>query len=173
MFETESEMQELQELLDASMNRAGGHLTSIVTDQRTLNARQVTTYLQNVKHVSLGTVNSKGEPIVAPLDGWFLHGRFVIGTSDAALRVKHIRRNPSVSACHVDGDNIGIWVHGTARTLSKEDPLYVTYIDATTKQYGLSPETFAEGIFVAAIEPRLMFAYAFVPENYPETLPLT
>lgn len=170
MFETESEMADLQALLDASMNRAGSHLTTIVTGERTLNARQVTTYLQGVKHVSLGTVNSRGEPIVAPVDGWFLHGKFIVSTAGNALRVKHMRRNPAVSACHLDGDNIGIWVHGRAEILSNDDPLVREYDGAATAAYGSSPFTFGEDIVVTRIEPRAMFAYAFVTEKYPETL---
>ena len=169
MFETESEMTELQALLDASMSRAGSHLTSIVTGERTLNARQVTTYMQGVKHVSLGTVNSRGEPIVAPVDGWFLHGKFIVSTAGNALRVTHMRRNPAVSACHVDGDNIGLWVHGRATILDRDDPLVDEYDRAATAAYGSSPFTFGDDIAVTRIEPRVMFAYAFVPGNYPES----
>lgn len=169
MFETEQEMAELQALLDRSMGAAGAHLTSIVTGERTLNAKQVAAYLQQVKHISVGTVSRRGEPFVAPVDGWFLHGAFVFGTADTALRIRHLRERPAVSACHVDGDNIGIWVHGQAEELHPGDALWELYIRETTAQYGLSPETFATGIAVMRIRPRVMFAYAFVPENYPET----
>ncbi len=171
MFETEAEMTELQELLERSMSGAGGHLTTIVTGERTLNAHQVTTYLQGVKHVSLGTVNSRGEPIVAPVDGWFLHGKFIVSTAGDALRVKHMRRTPAVSACHLDGDNIGIWVHGKATILANDDPLVQEYDRAATAAYGSSPFTFGENIVVTRIDPRVMFAYAFVPSKYPESAP--
>jgi len=41
MFETEAEMTELQALLERSMSRAGGHLTTIVTGERTLTAGRI------------------------------------------------------------------------------------------------------------------------------------
>jgi uncharacterized pyridoxamine 5'-phosphate oxidase family protein len=169
MFETEAEMTALQALLDTSMKPAGDHLRGIVTDERLLSALQVATYLQGVKHVTLATVNSKGEPIAAPLDGWFLHGKFIVSTGSGSLRLKHIRARPAVSACHLDGDNVGIWVHGTARILERGEALEREYDEAATKQYGSSPYSWGEDIAIMVIEPRVMFAYAFAPENYPPT----
>ena len=169
MFESESEMSELQALLDASHAPAGSHLKGIVSDERILTARQVTTYLQGVKHVTLATVNSKGEPIAAPLDGWFLHGKFIVSTGAGSLRLKHLRRQPAVSVCHLDGDNVGIWVHGRAALLDREDPVTRLYDEAATKAYGSSPYSWGDDIAIIRIEPRVMFAYAFVPAKYPES----
>src|SRR5687767_9593237 len=112
MFETDDELSELQALIDRSLEGMGSHMAGIVKPERRLSGEQVARYLQNVKHVSLATVNSRGEPINAPLDGWFLHGRFVVSTSGDAVRVGHMRKRPPVSLTHVDGDEIGIWVHG-------------------------------------------------------------
>jgi hypothetical protein len=49
-----------------------------VKPERRLNARQVVRYLQGIKHVAFATVNERGEPRVAPLDGVFIHGRFTV-----------------------------------------------------------------------------------------------
>ena len=85
VYETEDELAALQALLDRSYAAAGGHTRSIITPERRLNARQLVRYLQDTKHIVVGTVTSKGEPRVAPVDGHFLHGRFYFGTGDRAL----------------------------------------------------------------------------------------
>lgn len=169
MFETETEIQDLQALLDRSMAGAKPHLTSIVSDERRLNAKQVVTYMQGVKHVTLATVTKAGEPFNGPLDGWFIHGHFIVGTAGGSLRVGHLKRNPAVSVCHLDGDNIGVWAHGKAVFLGADDPLCKEYIDIATKTYGSSPYTWGD-IAVIKVEPRVLFAYAFEPSKYPETL---
>ena len=107
MFETKAEIDALQALLDRSFAAAGPHLADIVTAERRLSALQVAAYLQGVKHVSFATVTSRCEPMVAPLDGWFVHGQFIVSTGGSAVRVQHIRRNPAVSLAHVVGDDIG------------------------------------------------------------------
>lgn len=168
MFETDEEMMELQALLDRSMAGAKPHLTSIVSDERRLNAKQVTTYMKNVKHITLATVTKAGEPFIGPMDGWFIHGRFLASTAGNSLRARHLRRNPAVSVCHLDGDNVGIWAHGTAEFLDREHRVAKAYDEIATAVYGSSPWTFGEDIAVMLVRPRVMFAYAFHPENYPE-----
>ncbi len=171
LFETDVELAQLQALLDRSMADAKPHLTSIVSSDRRLNARQVCTYMQNVKHITLATVTKAGEPFIGPLDGWFLHGQFVASTAGNSLRVRHLRRNAAVSVCHLDGDNISIWAHGKAVILDRDDPLARAYDGIATATYGSSPYTFGEDIVVMRIEPRVLFAYAFVPSKYPEEMP--
>lgn len=165
MFETEGQIEELQALLDRSFAGSGSHIGSIVTAERRLSARQVVDYLQNVKHVAFATVSAKGEPFVSPLDGWFLHGGFVVSTSATAVKVRHVRRNPAVSLVHMVGDDVGIWVHGRATILEKGHPTAVEYDRVATTFYGLSPYTMADAIVVIVVEPRAMFAYAPQPEG--------
>ena len=166
MFETEEELSELQALIDRSFEGMGSHMAGIVKPERRLSGEQVALYLQNVKHVSLATVNSRSEPINAPLDGWFLHGRFVVSTSVDAVRARHMRKRPAVSLTHVDGDEIGMWVHGEARFLDREDPLPRDYDAAAMAVYGSSPYSWGENIVVIEIQPRQMFAYAMDPTKF-------
>lgn len=141
------------------------HMADIVTEQRRLKATQVCAYLQNVKHVSFATVNSRSEPMVAPLDGWFIHGRFIVGTGMGALRMRHLQANPAVSLAHVNGDEIGIWVHGRARRLQREDPIAEDWDRAATRQYGSSPYGWGD-IAVLLVEPRTFYAYAMEPGKF-------
>jgi general stress protein 26 len=139
MYETAEEVTELQALLDRSHGGSGDHMRSIVTDERRLTAEQVVKYMQGVKHVSLGTLTSKGEPFVAPLDGLFIHGHWFISTAGNSLRVKHLRRNRAASLCHMVGDDIGIWAHGTVELFDKGEGLAPEWERIATSVYGESP----------------------------------
>lgn len=165
MLETTEELSALQALLDRSHGGGGAHLGSIVTSERRLTAVQAANYLQGVKHVAFATVNSRGEPMVAPLDGWFIHGQFDVGTAAEAVRARHIGRNPAVSLAHLVGDDIGIWVHGRARVLPRQDPLARDYDRLSTAAYGSSPYGLGD-IAVFAVEARVMFGYAPDPSKY-------
>lgn len=166
MLETPEEVEVLQALLDRSHGGGGAHLGSIVTPDRRLTAAQITRYLQNVKHVAFATVNRRGEPMVAALDGWFIHGRFVVSTAANALRARHVRRNPAVSLVHVVGDDIAVWAHGRAVALAREDALARDYDRLSTAAYGGSIYSLGD-IVVWTVEPRVMFAYASDPSKYP------
>jgi hypothetical protein len=168
MHETADEIEALQDLLDRSYARSGGHLQSIVTGDKRLNARQVVRYLEGVKHIAVATVSSKGEPRVSPVDGHFLHGHFYFGTEGSSLRIRHLRRNPAVSATHVVGDDVGITVHGRAVLLSKGEPEADTLADLYTRIYGSNPYEWGNDIVFARIDADSMITYAPHPEKYPE-----
>lgn len=139
MHETDDDVAWLQALIDRTFARANPHLAKIVKPERRLTARQVVTYLQGTKHVAFATVNERGEPRVAPLDGVFVRGRFTVSTGARAARLRHLRANPACSAAHVVGDDIGS-----------------------------SPFSWGDGVVFMRVEPTSMWAYAFHPENFPE-----
>ncbi len=114
MHETSFDLAALQELLDQSMARAGGHLSSIITRERRLTAAQVCERLTGMSLLALATVTSDGRPLVGPVDGIFYRGSFYFGSSPDSVRFRHIRRNPHVSATHLPGENLAITVHGKA-----------------------------------------------------------
>ena len=166
MHETEDDIQRLQTLIDRTLARANPHLLRIVKPKRRLDARQVVRYLQGTKHVSFGTVNEKGEPRVAPLDGVFIRGRFTVSTGAQAARLRHLRANPACSAAHVDGDTVGIVVHGRATILGEGDE-GVDEIEPVWREiYGSSPFEWGD-VYFMRIEPSSMWAYAFHPEQFP------
>jgi uncharacterized pyridoxamine 5'-phosphate oxidase family protein len=168
MYETEDDVRRLQELLDRTLARANPHLTSIVSPERRLTARQVVSYLQGTKHVALATVNERGEPRVAPLDGVFVRGRFTVSTGGQAARLRHLRANPACSAVHMDGDRVGIAVHGHARILEQGDEGVEEIDRVWTELYRSSPFSWGKGVVFMVIEPTSMWAYAFHPEEFPE-----
>ena len=167
MFETEAELERLQGMFDAHLARANRHMTSIVTPERRLTARQVVTYLQGTKHVAFATVTSRGEPRVSPLDALFIHGRFTLSTAAEATKVAHLRRNPACSAVHVDGDRIAVAVNGTVEWITRDHPDHDEIHAAWTKTYESDPYTWGD-VVLFRIEPTTMWAYAFHPEEFPE-----
>src|SRR5688572_28573839 len=146
MYETEDDIRRLQQLLDRTLAAANPHLVSIVSPERRLTARQVVTYLQGTKHVAFATVNERGEPRVAPLDGVFVHGRFTVSTGARAARLKHLRANPACSAVHMDGDRVGIAAHGHARILEQGDEGVEELDRVWTEIYRSSPFSWGEGV---------------------------
>ena len=168
MFESEDEIRRLQGLFDRTFAQANPHLAKIVKPERRLTARQVVRYLQGTKHVAFATVNERGEPRVAPLDGVFIRGRFTVSTGGRAARLRHLRANRACSAAHMDGDTIGIVVHGHATIIGRDDE-GVDEIEPIWRDiYESSPFEWGEGVVFIRIEPSSMWAYAFHAEKFAE-----
>ena len=167
MLETEAEIQELQAMFDAHMALANSHMTAIVTPERRLTARQVVTYLQGTKHVAFANVTKRGEPRVSPLDALFIHGRFTLSTGIEATKITQLRRDPSCSAVHMDGDRIAVAVNGTVEWIRAGHPDHDEIHDVWTRTYESDPYTWGE-VVLFRIRPATMWAYAFHPEEFPE-----
>jgi uncharacterized pyridoxamine 5'-phosphate oxidase family protein len=168
MLESEADVRELQALLDRTLAHANPHLLAIVTPERRLTAQQVVRYLQGTKHVAFGTVNELGQPRVAPLDGVFIRGRFTVSTGGEAARLRHLRANPACSAAHMDGDTVGIVVHGHAAIIGRDDEGVEEIEPVWREIYGSSPFEWGEGVVFMRVEPTSMWAYAFRAESFPE-----
>ena len=94
MYETDEDLEALQDLLDASYARAGEHLRGIWGEETRLDARGLAAELPGVQVLDLATVNPAGEPRVAPVDGFFYRGRFWFGSSPHSFRFRNIRAQP-------------------------------------------------------------------------------
>ena len=114
MHETNQEIAWLQSLLDASYAGAGEHLLSIHTPNWRMTAADLCETLTKVCVLNLATVTPHGRPMVAPVDGLFLHGKFWFGSSNDSQRFRHIRLNPYVSAAHTRGEDLSVVEHGAA-----------------------------------------------------------
>ena len=166
MFETADELAELDDLLGASLARSNDHLRSIITPgERTLNAVQLAAVLIGISHLTVATVTATGEPRVSAVDGHFLHGRFVFSTTSQAAKIRHLRARPAVSASHLRGDALGVFVHGTADIIGKGDTDGTRLDGYLTSIYGVSPYTFGDEIVFVRIQPVWMVAYAFRPDD--------
>jgi hypothetical protein len=121
VYETESELRELQTLIDTSLGRSTAHLRSIITGERSLTAEQLARLLTGMCVLVLSTVTAKGEPRVSAVDGHLLHGRWVFGTSRGAAKARHLRARPAVSVAHLRGEELGVFVHGEVEELNPVD----------------------------------------------------
>lgn len=159
MHETPAEVDELQALLDRSYESAGPHLLSIHSPEWRASATELVELLDGMCVLDLATVNSKGEPFVGAVDGFFWKGRWWFGTSPESVRARHIARRPAVSAAHTRGEELSVVVHGTAVPLDKGSELGQAFRDFGVSMYG--EEIVAEQWPTAPywhIEPRRMYA---------------
>ena len=114
MLETPEELDRLQELLDASMASAGPHLRGIIAEERRLGAPALAERLQGLCLLVVATVTADGRPLTAPADGYFLHGTFWFSLGADAVRARHLRARPQVSATYLPGEDLAVTVHGAA-----------------------------------------------------------
>lgn len=162
MLETESDLQAMQQLLDASLARSGEHLRSIIhPGRRTPSAVTVARLLDGMKVLVVATVGPDGRPRGSAVDGHFLHGRWVFTTSGDAVKCRDLRQRPAVSATYVDGERFALFSHGDAEFLAPSSPDFDEIEVHLTAHYGASPSTWGPEIAYLRVQPRWMVAYAF------------
>jgi len=164
MHETQSDLENLQDLLDRSAAAAGSHLSSIITAERRLTADQVCARLTGMSLLALATVTSDGRPLVGPVDGVFYRGAFHFGSSPDSVRFRHIRHRPQVSATHLPGEELAVTVHGRAVPVDvrgKEDAGFrQTLLEVYVPRYGQEWEQFLDsGPTYARIDANRMFTF--------------
>ncbi len=171
MFESASELKALDELLSDSFAKAGSHLTGIISPDRRLSAGDLTRYLVGVRHLVVATVTRNGEPRCSAVDGLFIHGRFWFTTSADSLKAAHLEKRPAVSAAHVVGDDVGVFVHGHVRMVrggpGDADELrhYWTDIYKSSPEDWVTTPSDARYFEVVASS---MYSYAFSRERFEE-----
>jgi hypothetical protein len=163
MFETEEELTGLQSLLDASLSRSTEHLRSIVSPEHTLGAERLAGVLTGMCVLSLATTTARGEPRISAVDGHFLHGRWVFGTSRTAAKARHLAARPAASVSHLRGEELGVFVHGDVVELNPKDaaphPAWEATLAHLTEHYGQSPLTWGDVVYYR-LEPHWMTVYA-------------
>jgi uncharacterized pyridoxamine 5'-phosphate oxidase family protein len=158
VYETEKDLRELQELLDASYGAAGPHLRSIFDEPRRIPAVELPALLPGVQVLALATVTARGEPRVAPVDGLFFRARFWFGSSGQSARFRHIRARPAVSATHLRGEQLAIVVHGLAVEVDVGAPEHAALRSYLLETYP-DWEHWGAGSPYARIEPKAMFTF--------------
>lgn len=159
MYETETELRWLQDLIEGSFARSGAHLRSIMSERYRVDAVATARYLQGIRHLVLSTVTAKGEPRVSPVDGLFVHGRFHLSSDASAVKVRHLRARPAVSAAHAVGDDVAVVVHGTAEVIQPGHDSCAALDEVWRGIYESTPRDWSpDGVYVR-IEPATMFTY--------------
>jgi uncharacterized pyridoxamine 5'-phosphate oxidase family protein len=161
MLETAEELSALQQLLDVSHAGANEHLKSIITaGERTPSAEQLAAYLTGMRLLVVATVDAQGRPTTSAVDGHFVHGHWVFTTSATAVKSRHLRARPAISASHVEGETFAVFTHGEAEFLDVGNPDRDELEVYLTAYYGLSPSSLAPAIDYVRIRPRWCVAYS-------------
>ena len=122
MLETTEELAALQTLLDDSAAAAGPHMRGIITDERRMDATQLTRRLQGMRLLTVATVTADGRPLTGPFDGYFLHGSWWFSSGPEAVRIRHLKARPAVSATYLPGEEMSVTVHGQAELFDLHGP---------------------------------------------------
>jgi hypothetical protein len=136
MHETDDDLRELQRVLDESYAAAGEHMRSIFTPERRMAAEEVVRTLRGVFLLHLATVTAAAEPFVAPIDGLFFRGRLWFGVPPGAVRIRHLRARPQVSATYTQGEDLCVIVHGVAHEIDTLDPEHADFMGYCREVYG-------------------------------------
>ncbi|HYC26652.1 MAG TPA: pyridoxamine 5'-phosphate oxidase family protein, partial [Nitrososphaerales archaeon] len=117
MFETEAELEALQALMDESFRRSGEQLRSVYGPEEHLDAAQLSGF-KGVRLVAVATLNSKGEPRVAPRSAAFLHGSFYLAVNSKSVTARRLLANHTMSFTYYE-NKLLILGHGTAFPLPR------------------------------------------------------
>jgi|SRR5689334_24405084 len=169
MHEAPEDLTALQALLDRSYAAAGEHFRRITTDERRLDASQVSERLTGMTLLVLATVTKDGRPLNGPVDGVFYRGKFWFGSAPDSVRFKHIAARPWVSVTHLPAEELAVTVHGRAIPIDVADPAEAgfrqTLLDIYVPRYGPEWEQFLDsGVQYARIDPERMFTFCMPPD---------
>jgi len=167
VHETPDDLAALQGLLDRSYAKAGEHFRRITTDERRLDAQQVSERLTGMTLLVLATVTKDGRPLNGPVDGVFYRGKFWFGSAPDSVRLTHIAARPWVSATHLPAEELAVTVHGRAVPIDVRDPAEAGFrqalLDIYVPRYGAEWEQFLDsGVQYARIDADRMFTF-FMP----------
>jgi hypothetical protein len=166
LFETAAELATLQELLDESVDRAGERLHAIWDANDRLMAAQLSGF-QGVRLVAVATVNSDGEPRVAPRGAAFLHGKFYLAANTASVMVKRLSMKPLLAVTYFE-DRLMIVAHGTATPFRKGSLGFEELSRSWVKAFKGGANALEGMDILVRVDAANMLAYANRPERYPE-----
>ncbi|MGH9171045.1 MAG: pyridoxamine 5'-phosphate oxidase family protein [Acidimicrobiales bacterium] len=165
MHETPQDLEELQQLLEGSYERAGENLRDIHGQGQHLSAAELSERLQGPRWLVVATVSSDHRPFTAQVDGTFYRGRFYFGVNDpCSLKARHLSYNRAISATHVPNDNWVVTVHGRAARVDvsreSQSGIHTVLIDTYKERYGpeWTDDVLTSDSIYFCIEPERMFA---------------
>jgi uncharacterized Zn-binding protein involved in type VI secretion len=165
--ETVVELGALQRLIDESHAKSGAHMRGIIHPGKySLSAGQVVRLLDGMKTIAVAALAPNGDPLVGPMDGWFLHGKFFWSSGGDAVRVRGLRRRPRASVVYFEGERFAITAHGHAELMYAGHP-EVTEIDAIFREHYESSafDWSAHGVYVRLDADRF-YTYSRTPDAF-------
>lgn len=167
MQESPTDLARLQAVIERSIARAGPFLRSAFEmPDHSLSAAQVVAVFADSPTVALATVTAKGEPRVAPILCLLVGGVFYLPTTRTAARYRMALRQPAVSLTAFTGVDLAVIVHGRARPLGQDDPLFARIEAAQTAAGGSGPSGWGQpgdGCYLA-VEPETIVSFTRYPQ---------
>ena len=168
MHETAKELTALQTLIDRSLKRTGPHMKAIVHPGKySLSARQVVKLLDGMKTVAVAAPAPNGDPLVAPMDGWFLHGKFFFSSGGDSIRIKGLRKRPRASIAYFEGEKFLINAHGPVVLMFKGHHEVGEIDDTFKKHYGSSAFDWSDDGVYVRLDADRFFTYSRTPKEFP------
>lgn len=167
MRETPADLQELQTLLDESVEQASSFLrSSFQMPEHSLSAAQLVAHLQGSLTVALGTVTARGEPRVAPIAAFVLRASFYVPTVAQAARARHLARRPGASLTYFEGIDLAVVAHGRVTIIDADHPDFAE-LDATQVECGNESvrDWQGDGVYLHLV-PATLFTFARYPEGF-------
>jgi hypothetical protein len=166
--ETAADLKALQELIDRSHKRIGPHMKAITEPRKyALSAKQVVKLLDGMKTVAVAAPAPNGDPLVAPMDGWFLHGRFFFSSGGDSVRIAGLRKRPRASIAFFEGERFLINAHGPVVLMFKGHPEVGEIDGVFSKHYGGSAFDWSDnGVYVRLDADRFL-TYSRTPKAFP------
>ncbi len=169
MYESSEDMQNLQTLLDRSIEQAGAFLrASFEMPAHSLSARQLAHLWQGLQTVAFATATKKGDPLAAPIGALLLHGRFYIPTVASALRTRHVMQRSAISFTFYQGNDVAVIVHGEATVVRSADADFSALETFQREVSGSSVLDWGEGVFLHIV-PRVIYTYVRFPDIHLES----
>jgi Pyridoxamine 5'-phosphate oxidase len=168
MYESDTERQGLQVLLDRSFAASSEHLLSIMEPPRRLDADRLIRELNGVCVLNVATVTARGEPRISAVDGHFLHGHWYFTTDGRAVKARQLAARPVVSAAYTPRDGFGVFCHGSAQRLELRSAEFEQLNQHWELMYGASFDTLTDDVAAFRIDPAWLVGFAMTDAEMAE-----
>ena len=122
--------------------------------------------LDGMKTIAVAAPAPNGDPLVAPMDGWFLHGKFYFSSAGDAVRIRGLQRRPRASVAYFEGERFLINAHGHAELMFKGHPDVAEIDSIFHDHYGGSAFDWSdEGVYVRLDADRF-YTYSRTPDSF-------
>jgi hypothetical protein len=162
MVMPDSDLADLQQLLDDSFARSSEHLRSIMTPERRLSAAALVEALPCPAVLNIATVTAGGLPRISAVDGHFMHDAWHFTTDATSPKARQLIARPAISASYTPRDGFGVFCHGSAIALAGDERAELR--EHFREVYGADPEDWGT-IAYFRIEARWMTGFAMTDEE--------
>jgi pyridoxamine 5'-phosphate oxidase-like protein len=170
MRETADDLEQLQALIDRSIEGAGAFLrSSFQMPEHSLSAAQLAAHLRGSLTVALATTTAHGEPRVAPISALFVRAAFCVPSIAQAARSRHLAQRPAASLTYFEGNDLALIAHGEVTIVPTGDGAFAE-LDALQVASGKESVRgwSGDGVYLR-LEPERLFTYARDPTRYGTT----